>query len=317
MKTARALIVDDHPANDTLYRQALSALGNVELVFERETAAARGRLEEQSFDFLIAAHAPPRVDGLALLARAREIDADLPVLLVEASPTLATATAGLRLGASDYLTGSPTAAELTDAARRLLNRPRLEAEYALFRRQVERPYSFDDIIGASPAMRKVFETIEQVADSDVDVLIRGETGTGKELIARSIHRRSSRASDPFVPVDCGAIPESLLESEFFGHEKGAFTGADSRRIGLLEFADHGTLFLDELGELPLPLQAKLLRHAAGTKNSPIGRTRRNRRRRPDRRRHGPTLGRHGPPGDVSPGLVLSHQRRADRFAAAA
>ena len=135
----------------------------------------------------------------------------------------------------------------------------LEAEYALLRRQVERPYSFDDIIGACPAMRKVFETIEQVADSDVDVLVVGETGTGKELIARSIHRRSRRPAGPFVPVDCGAIPDSLLESEFFGHEKGAFTGADSRRIGLLEFADHGTFFLDELGELPLVMQAKLLR----------------------------------------------------------
>ena len=108
-------------------------------------------------------------------------------------------------------------------------------------------------------MRKVFELIEQVADSDVDVLVRGETGTGKELIARSIHRRSRRAEGPFVPVDCGAIPESLLESEFFGHERGAFTGAESRRIGFLEFADRGTFFLDELGELPLVLQAKLLR----------------------------------------------------------
>jgi transcriptional regulator with PAS, ATPase and Fis domain len=108
-------------------------------------------------------------------------------------------------------------------------------------------------------MQKVFETIEQVAQSDVDVLVVGETGTGKELVARSIHRRSNRADGPFVPVDCGAIPESLLESEFFGHEKGSFTGADSRRIGLLEFADRGTFFLDELGELPLLLQAKLLR----------------------------------------------------------
>ena len=105
----------------------------------------------------------------------------------------------------------------------------------------------------------MFETIEQVANSDVDVLVVGETGTGKELVARSIHRRSGRAGGPFVPVDCGAIPENLLESEFFGHEKGAFTGAESRRIGLVEFADRGTFFLDELGELPLILQAKLLR----------------------------------------------------------
>ena len=135
----------------------------------------------------------------------------------------------------------------------------LEAEVELLRRQVERPYHFDNMIGGCSAMRQVFALIEQVASSDVDVLVHGETGTGKELVARSIHLRSQRANAPFVPVDCGAIPESLLESEFFGHEKGAFTGADNVRIGLLEYADQGTFFLDELGELPSLLQAKLLR----------------------------------------------------------
>lgn len=135
----------------------------------------------------------------------------------------------------------------------------LEAEVELLRRQVERPYQFDNMIGGCPAMRRVFDLIDQVANSDVDVLVHGETGTGKELVARSIHQRSRRAQGPFVPVDCGAIPETLLESEFFGHEKGAFTGAESRRIGLLEYADHGTFFLDEIGELPALLQAKLLR----------------------------------------------------------
>lgn len=118
---------------------------------------------------------------------------------------------------------------------------------------------FDDFIGSSPAMARVYETIEQVAGLDVDVLIHGETGSGKELVARAVHRRSRRAERPFIPVDCGAIPDNLLESEFFGHERGAFTGADSRRVGLLEAADRGTFFLDELGELPLLLQAKLLR----------------------------------------------------------
>ena len=135
----------------------------------------------------------------------------------------------------------------------------LEAELELLRRQVERPYQFDNMIGGCAPMRKVFDLIEQVASSDVDVLVHGETGTGKELVARSIHQRSQRTAAPFVPVDCGAIPETLLESEFFGHEKGAFTGADHVRIGLLEYADQGTFFLDELGELPMMLQAKLLR----------------------------------------------------------
>src|SRR5687768_12874131 len=117
--------------------------------------------------------------------------------------------------------------------------------------------AFENIIGASQSMRRVFELVEQVAASNVDVLVRGDTGTGKELIARAIHRRSQRASGPFVPIDCGAIPDNLLESELFGHERGSFTGADSRQIGLLEFAHGGTVFLDELGELPLLLQAKL------------------------------------------------------------
>ncbi|MCC7084974.1 MAG: sigma-54-dependent Fis family transcriptional regulator [Pirellulales bacterium] len=136
---------------------------------------------------------------------------------------------------------------------------RILAENELLRRQLERPYSFDDIIGVGPLMQHVFATIQQVSDSNVDVLVIGETGTGKELVARAIHRLSARAKGAFVPVDCGAIPENLLESELFGHERGAFTGAEHRRIGLLEYADGGTFFLDELGELPLQLQPKLLR----------------------------------------------------------
>src|SRR5205085_1856216 len=148
--------------------------------------------------------------------------------------------------------------ELVSSARRALESAQ-PVDRALLRRQIERPFGFEEFIGGSAVMRKVFATIEQVAESGVDVLIQGDTGTGKELVARSIHRRSRRASGPFVPVDCGAIPDNLLESEFFGHEKGAFTGAENRRIGLLEFAAGGTFFLDELGELPLLLQAKLLR----------------------------------------------------------
>jgi DNA-binding NtrC family response regulator len=259
MNNARVLIVQREPAGDDLFVRALAAAGPLELVFERDAAAAIKRLGEQSFDLLVATIAPGSVDGLDLLSQARALDSSLPVILVDPQPTLERATRGLRLGAGDYLAGAAIQSDLAASAQRLLGERRIGAEYDLLRRQVERPYSFDNIVGGCSAMRKVFELIEQVADSDVDVLVRGETGTGKELVARSIHRRSRRAQGPFVPVDCGAIPESLLESEFFGHERGAFTGAESRRIGLLEFADHGTFFLDELGELPLVLQAKLLR----------------------------------------------------------
>lgn len=257
-KKVRVLIVDQ-PRRRTEYAASLNALQPCELVFADDTDEALAKLAETDFDCAIAALEPPAIDGLDLLRRLRQCDRELPVVLVADEATVETATASLRLGAGDYLTRPLVESQVAASLDRLLQRHRIGAEHELLRRQVERPYAFDDIIGTSPEMQRVYETIEQVADSEVDVLVVGETGTGKELVARSLHRRSRRASKPFVPVDCGAIPESLLEAEFFGHERGAFTGANEQRIGLLEFADEGTFFLDELGELPLMMQAKLLR----------------------------------------------------------
>jgi two-component system response regulator HydG len=259
MKKPHILIVDADTAAHTQYTQALEAVDGAELRFADTTGHATAELRGGQFDLLVVDIGEGREGELALLGEARQIDAELPMIAVTRTPHVESATASVRLGAGDYLTKPLDPAVLVESARRLIRSRRREAEYELLRRQVERPYSFDDMIGGCAPMRKVFETIEQVANSDVDVLVVGETGTGKELVARSIHRRSRRAGGPFVPVDCGAIPESLLESEFFGHEKGSFTGAENRRIGLLEFADRGTFFLDELGELPLLLQAKLLR----------------------------------------------------------
>jgi DNA-binding NtrC family response regulator len=258
MKKRRILIVNSDPKSEEAYGKALSLLGPVELAAGVQFAQATERLKSESFDLAILrlGDHPADLEGFRLL---REAEPGVPVIVVGDPPSIETATASLRLGAGEYISRAAIAAELGPSCERLLGQRRRGDEYEVLRRQVERPYTFDDIIGACPAMRKVFQTIEQVADSDVDVLVHGETGTGKELIARSIHRRSRRSGGPFVPVDCGAIPDSLLESEFFGHEKGSFTGAESRRIGLLEFADHGTFFLDELGELPTLLQAKLLR----------------------------------------------------------
>jgi DNA-binding NtrC family response regulator len=259
MKKPHILIADADPAAVEPYRRALAQFEGAELTFASSPGDAIVRLQAGGFDLLIADAATSLERSFDLLASARKADQELPMIVVTSAPDLAGATASMRLGAGDYLAKPLDCKTLGDSARRLLEGRRIEAEYALLRRQVERPYSFDDIIGGCPAMQHVFDTIEQVAQSDVDVLVVGETGTGKELVARSIHRRSKRAAGPFVPVDCGAIPENLLESEFFGHERGAFTGAETRRIGLLEFADRGTFFLDELGELPLILQAKLLR----------------------------------------------------------
>ena len=259
MKKPRILIVEADDAAARQYQAALAGLESPEFCSAASAQEALEKLRGDSFDLLVANLDPSASADFDFVRAARAIDPELPLVVVTDRPTVESATASLRLGAGDYLARPIDPQALAESARRLLSGRRLEAEYELLRRQVERPYGFDDMIGGSSAMRKVFETIELVAHSDVDVLVVGETGTGKELVARSIHRRSRRAAGPFVPVDCGAIPESLLESEFYGHEKGAFTGADSRRIGLLEFADRGTFFLDELGELPMLLQVKLLR----------------------------------------------------------
>jgi DNA-binding NtrC family response regulator len=256
MQATRILICDRGADARHVYAAALAPF---ELRFEGERERALEALSQAAFELVVLALDPPDPEGLEWLRQIRLLDSQLPVVVVAAAPSVETAIACLRLGTGDYLTKPIVAADLLAGVTRLLADRRLDEENILLRRQIERPYSFDHIVGTSSAMQKVFGTIAQVAESDVDVLVIGDTGTGKELVARALHQRSRRATKPFVPVDCGAIPENLLESEFFGHERGAFTGADSRRIGLLEFADGGTFFLDEIGELPLLLQAKLLR----------------------------------------------------------
>ncbi|MBA4017092.1 MAG: hypothetical protein C0483_07970 [Pirellula sp.] len=259
MASARLFIFDADPAALGSYERALANLEPTEVVVESDLAKARKLAEEEPFDGLIIAVDSAGGSELALVTAARSQDADLPAVIVCRKPTTDNALAALQLGHVDFLTPPLDDDKLAAAVDKMLSERRTEAENALLRRRAERPHVFDDMIGTCPAMRKVFDVISQVADSGVDCLIHGETGTGKELVARSIHTRSRRAGKQFVPVDCGAIPDNLLESEFFGHEKGAFTGAERREIGLLEFADGGTFFLDEIGELPVLLQAKLLR----------------------------------------------------------
>ncbi|MBX3468408.1 MAG: sigma-54-dependent Fis family transcriptional regulator [Planctomycetes bacterium] len=260
MPRPRVLVVDDEEGMLEVCQETLERLGeDVEVVVERHSARAVERLKDEAFDVMVTDIRMPGVDGVTLLRKAREHDPDLPVLMITGFPTIETAVECLRLGAVDYLTKPFLPDDLLSNVKRFLQERRLKDENRLLRRQVSRDYAFDDLVGGSPSMEAVFETVRRVADTDVDVLVVGETGTGKELVARAIHRRSRRGNERFIPVDCGAIPEHLLESEFFGYEKGAFTGANNRSIGLLEFADKGTFFLDEVGELPPLLQAKLLR----------------------------------------------------------
>jgi len=259
MSKTRVLVVDDEVGMLEVCAETLARLPEVVVLVESDGRRAAEQLNAEHFDLLIQDIRMPGTDGMDLLRLARQNDPDLAVLMMTAYPTVETAVESMKLGAADYITKPFTPEALLATVQRLLEGYRLRQENLLLSRLVERPYVFDEIIGASPAMRAVFDTIERVAGTNTDVLILGETGTGKELVARSIHKRSPRGGQRFVPVDCGAIPEDLLESELFGHERGAFTGATSRSLGLLEFADKGTFFLDEVGELPIRLQAKLLR----------------------------------------------------------
>lgn len=259
MTKARILVVDDEEGMLEVCEETLETLPAVEVVLEQDSRRAAERLAAESFDLMITDIRMPGIDGVELLRIAHQQDPELIVLMITAFPVVETAVESMRLGAVDYIVKPFIPDNLRATVKRLLVDRRLQDEHHLLQRQVERSSQFDELVGKSDKMQAVFETIQRIAETDVDVLVTGETGTGKELVARSIHKRSRQGKGPFVPVDCGAIPEGLLESELFGHERGAFTGAHSRSLGLLEFANKGTFFLDEIGELPLHLQSKLLR----------------------------------------------------------
>ncbi len=259
MAKMRILVVDDEEGMLEVCAATLKRLPNAAVLVEQDSQRAAKRLREERFDLLIVDIRMPGLSGVQLLRSVRQRDPTVAVLMMTAFPSVETAVESMKLGAADYITKPFLPEDLLATVRRLLETRQLREEHRLLQRQVDRTYAFGEIIGKSPAMRAVFETIQRIAETNVDVLILGETGTGKELVARCIHQRSQRRSKRFVPVDCGAIPEDLLESELFGHERGAFTGAHTRSLGLLEFADQGTFFLDEVAELPLRLQVKLLR----------------------------------------------------------
>lgn len=259
MARYRILVVDNEAGMLEVCGDILRKVPEAEVVLEEDSLHAADLLKDESWDLLITDIRMPGLSGVDLLRRARALDAGIAVLIITAFPSVETAVESMKMGAADYITKPFLPDDLLATVRRLLEAKRLREEHNLLQRHVERSFSFGEMIGGSRAMQAIFDTIEHVAGTDADVLVVGETGTGKELVARSIHKLSSRSKQRFVPVDCGAIPEDLLESEFFGHERGAFTSAHTRSLGLMEFAHKGTFFLDEIGELPLRLQSKLLR----------------------------------------------------------
>lgn len=222
-------------------------------------ATAVAALERHSFDCLILDLDMPGLGGIDVLSKAKELSPDTEAIVLTGKSSLETAVAALRHGAFDYLTKPCRLAELQAILERVAEKRELTNKYRAVRRRLDRLEGRPQLIGASRVMQRVQKLIARVAGTDSTVLILGETGTGKELIARALHEQSLRSEQPFVAVNCGALPESLIESELFGHRKGAFTGAEDHRVGLFEVADGGTLFLDEIGELPKTLQAKLLR----------------------------------------------------------
>jgi two-component system, NtrC family, nitrogen regulation response regulator NtrX len=262
----RVLVVDDEAGVRASLAGILADEGYaVDAVESGEAALAA--LEARHYDLVLLDVWLPGADGLEVLGRMRESDAELPVVVISGHGTIETAVRAVRLGAQDFVEKPLSLEKTLLAVRNALQRRRLESEVRALKRQLDERYV---MVGESPAMRRLRADIEQAAPSNGRALIFGENGTGKELVARAIHARSLRASGPFVEVNCAAIPEELIESELFGHVKGAFTGALAARKGKFELADGGTLFLDEIGDMSLKTQAKVLRALQEQRIEPVG-----------------------------------------------
>jgi two-component system NtrC family response regulator len=252
------LVVDDEAAQRELLGGFLAKRGwSVELVASGTEALAI--LHRTTVDLVLADYKIPGLSGIDLLKAAKQLNPEIAVILITAYGSIASAVEAMKAGAYDYLTKPIELDELVHLINRIAERQRLLAEVRELRTQLRERYRFEGIIGESGAMQAVLSLVARVAPTPATVLIRGESGTGKELIAKAIHYNSPRRDKRFLKVNIAALPETLLESELFGHEKGAFTGATERRIGRFEAAHGGTLFLDEIGDLPAPLQVKLLR----------------------------------------------------------
>jgi two-component system response regulator PilR (NtrC family) len=254
----KILIVDDERSMRDFLRKMLEKQ-DYEVKAVGSGADALAELQSESFDLMITDIRMPDISGIELMEQSKRISPDTIVIVITAYASHDTAVEAMKLGAEDYVTKPFDVDEFSIIVRRALTRKRLAEENVLLRKELQREHRFENIIGKSRPMIELFRLIERVAATPSTVLINGESGTGKELVARAIHYNSPRNSHPFVSINCGALPETLLESELFGHEKGSFTGADRTKPGLFESAGGGTLFLDEIGNTPMSMQVKLLR----------------------------------------------------------
>ena len=251
------LIVDDEVGTRESVKMILK--NDYEVFLAKDAEEAFLQIKEHSPDVVLLDIILPDIDGLKVLEKVKESDPDLIVIMITATKTIKTAVEAMKLGAYDYVTKPFDIDELRLIISRSLSTQALEKEVKYLRKEIDKGFSIGNIIGKSKVMENIFKVVRLIADSKSTVLIMGESGTGKELISRAIHYNSNRKNFPFVTINCAAIPETLIESELFGHERGAFTNAIEKKLGRFEIAQHGTLFLDEIGELSLSTQAKILR----------------------------------------------------------
>jgi DNA-binding NtrC family response regulator len=251
------LIVDDEVGARESIRMILK--NDYEVFLAKNAEEAFFQIKEHSPDVILLDIILPDLDGLKVLEKIKQKEADSIVIMITATRTVKTAVEAMKLGAYDYVTKPFDADELGLIISRALSSQALEKEVKYLREEMDKNFGFENIIGKSKTIEDIFNVVRQIADSKSTVLIMGESGTGKELISRAIHYSSNRRNYPFITINCAAIPETLIESELFGHEKGAFTNAIEKKLGRFEIAHQGTLFLDEIGELSLATQAKILR----------------------------------------------------------
>lgn len=258
MSGDRILVIEDDPSVRTVLSELLTRAGyHVESA--PEGLEALSLLKQASFQLYLIDYNLPGMSGMEVMREIKRIHAHAVCIILTAFGTIELSVKAMKSGAFDFIAKPFQVDVVLGLVKNGLEYHRLKHENLLLQKMVREKYQFENMVGQSPVMQGVYELIERVADSDSTILIQGESGTGKEVVAKTLHFNSARRDKPLIPVNCGAIPEALLESELFGHEKGAFTGAATSRIGRFELAHGGTLFLDEISELPLPLQVKLLR----------------------------------------------------------
>ena len=257
-KRLKLLFADDEKSLQELMRLELPRMGH-EVTVCPDGATAVAALDRNTYDCILVDLDMPGPGGIEVIAKAKELSPDTEAVVLTGKSSLQTAVAALRHGSFDYLTKPCRLVDLQSVLRRVAEKRELTNKYRAAKKRLERLEGTSELIGETPEMERVRRLIAKVAPTNSTVLVLGETGTGKELVARALHDKSLRCDMPFVAINCGALPENLIESELFGHRRGSFTGAEEHRVGLFQVANGGTLFLDEIGELPKSIQAKLLR----------------------------------------------------------